>query len=407
MCSRLAARCGSAQALVERARSTTRDAARSARRAALRCSRCRRSRARGGISATARASRPPHRSPPASRSLRRAGGVPRTSATAVAAACSSVATGWTLPPPAKLRAEEEHHRGLARLAHGGQRALGDGRSRRLGDDDDHPRRRVAREQIESPRAAWCRRSRRRRRGCRCRSHATRPRRAAWMRTVTSCMPVPDAPTTPIAPRRTAFAKPSGTPAMIAVPQSGPMTRRPFFAARRFTACSSASGTLSLKRKTWRPRFSAFIASAAAYGPGTDTCASVAPGAAPGPSRSSAARARLRRRTRLRVAALELGLDRLERAARARPCSPSTRIMRSAGAAPASSGDEQSRLSEDVLVRRRAHEERHAREARSRPDRLRDPHQGHRVLVEVRLRDRGGRHGGVAARRSGKKRSLMG
>jgi hypothetical protein len=46
-----------------------------------------------------------------------------------------------------------------------------------------------------------------------------------MRTVTSCMPVPEAPTTPIALRRTALTKPRGTPLTIAVPQSGQMTIR--------------------------------------------------------------------------------------------------------------------------------------------------------------------------------------
>jgi hypothetical protein len=34
------------------------------------------------------------------------------------------------------------------------------------------------------------------------------------------MPVPDAPTMPIDPRRTTLANPSGTPFTIAVPQSG-------------------------------------------------------------------------------------------------------------------------------------------------------------------------------------------
>ena len=156
-----------------------------------------------------------------------------------------------------------------------------------------------------------------------------------MRQVTSCMPVPDAPTTPMAPRRTAFAKPSGTPAMIAVPQSGPMTRRPFFAARRLTACSSASGTLSLKRKTCRPRFSAFSASAAAYGPGTDTCASVAPASRSCPiaiERGAISTAPADALTSPPASAASIA----SRAGASAPGSPSTRIMRSAGAAPASS-----------------------------------------------------------------------
>ena len=52
-----------------------------------------------------------------------------------------------------------------------------------------------------------------------------PEPSSWMRAVTSWVPVPDAPTTPIGPRRTTFAKPSGMPLTIAVPQSGPMTMR--------------------------------------------------------------------------------------------------------------------------------------------------------------------------------------
>ena len=163
-----------------------------------------------------------------------------------------------------------------------------------------------------------------------------PSPSAWMRQVTSCMPVPDAPTMPIAPRRTAFAKPSGTPPMIAVPQSGPITSRPFFEARRLTACSSASGTLSLKRKTCRPRLSAFSVSAAAYGPGTEICASVARSRRSTPiaiergaiSVRSPAGAVSRPASCSSIAAS---------AAASASCSPSTRIMRSAGAAATSSG----------------------------------------------------------------------
>src|ERR1051326_2749051 len=39
------------------------------------------------------------------------------------------------------------------------------------------------------------------------------------------MPVPEAPTIPIAPRRTTLAKPRPTPFRIAVPQSGPIINR--------------------------------------------------------------------------------------------------------------------------------------------------------------------------------------
>ena len=51
-----------------------------------------------------------------------------------------------------------------------------------------------------------------------------PRR--WTMQVTCWVPVPEAPSTPTGPRRTALAKPSGMPLMIAVPQSGPITSSP-------------------------------------------------------------------------------------------------------------------------------------------------------------------------------------
>ena len=50
--------------------------------------------------------------------------------------------------------------------------------------------------------------------------------ACAIRQETSCSPVPEAPTMPMSPRGTALAKASGMPLMIAVPQSGPITRRP-------------------------------------------------------------------------------------------------------------------------------------------------------------------------------------
>ena len=63
----------------------------------------------------------------------------------------------------------------------------------------------------------------------------------WMRQVTSCSPVPDAATSPMSPRRTTLAKPSGTPLTIAVPQSGPMTSRPRSRAYVLIARSSSIG----------------------------------------------------------------------------------------------------------------------------------------------------------------------
>ena len=65
------------------------------------------------------------------------------------------------------------------------------------------------------------------------------------------------------PRRTALAKPSGTPPMMAVPQSGPINSSPRRVASCLMTTSCANGTLSLKRKTFRPSFKAFSASAAA------------------------------------------------------------------------------------------------------------------------------------------------
>ena len=49
-----------------------------------------------------------------------------------------------------------------------------------------------------------------------------PSPACAIRQVTSCVPVPEAPMTPMSPRGTRLAKASGVPPMMAVPQSGPM-----------------------------------------------------------------------------------------------------------------------------------------------------------------------------------------
>ncbi len=88
-------------------------------------------------------------------------------------------------------------------------------------------------------------------------------------TETSCSPVPDADTMPTFPRGTALAKAIGTPARIAVPQSGPMTNSPRALASRLSATSSSSDTLSLKIMTLRPLASALRASRAANCPGTE------------------------------------------------------------------------------------------------------------------------------------------
>ena len=80
-----------------------------------------------------------------------------------------------------------------------------------------------------------------------------------MMQVTSCRPVPAAATTPMRPRGTTLAKASGTPLMMAVPQSGPMTSRPFLRANFLRATSVSSGTLSENSITWRPLSSACCA----------------------------------------------------------------------------------------------------------------------------------------------------
>ena len=81
----------------------------------------------------------------------------------------------------------------------------------------------------------------------------------------------------ISPRGTTLAKAKGTPPIMAVPQSGPMTSSPRSAASSFRALSSAMRTLSLKIIACRPRRMALRASAAAKSPGTEISARLAPG----------------------------------------------------------------------------------------------------------------------------------
>ena len=59
-----------------------------------------------------------------------------------------------------------------------------------------------------------------------------PYPACAIRLDTSCMPVPDAPMIPMAPCGIWLAKARGTPPMMAVPQSGPMTNNPAATASR-------------------------------------------------------------------------------------------------------------------------------------------------------------------------------
>ena len=64
-----------------------------------------------------------------------------------------------------------------------------------------------------------------------------------------------------------------------------MTSSPRSAARRFSATSSSTGTLSLKSRTCIPADSAFCVSRVAYAPGTDTIAAFASGSATAASSS--------------------------------------------------------------------------------------------------------------------------
>ena len=104
-----------------------------------------------------------------------------------------------------------------------------------------------------------------------------PTPARSSRQDTSCAPVPEAATMPTGPGRSTFAKPSGTPSSTAVPQSGPIISSRRCAASALSRTSSSTGTLSEKHMTCSPRRSACSATIAAYVPGTDTVATVAPG----------------------------------------------------------------------------------------------------------------------------------
>ena len=72
------------------------------------------------------------------------------------------------------------------------------------------------------------------------------------------------------PGVTVLAKPRPRPPTTAVPQSGPITRRPRSCAVRLSTSSCSSGTLSLKTITSLPESSASIASTKALAPGTET-----------------------------------------------------------------------------------------------------------------------------------------
>ena len=90
------------------------------------------------------------------------------------------------------------------------------------------------------------------------------------RLIMCCAPVPEAATRPTGPGRTTLAKPSPTPPMTAVPQSGPITSRPRAAAACLSRTSCSTGTLSEKTITDAPASSASIASTKACRPGVET-----------------------------------------------------------------------------------------------------------------------------------------
>ena len=84
------------------------------------------------------------------------------------------------------------------------------------------------------------------------------------------MPVPDAPMTPIPPCGKTLAKASGLPAIIAVPQSGPITMSPFSRASVFSSTSCSSGTLSENSITLLLANNPSFATPAEYSPATET-----------------------------------------------------------------------------------------------------------------------------------------
>jgi len=95
--------------------------------------------------------------------------------------------------------------------------------------------------------------------------------------VTSWIPVPDAPTTPIFPGATTFVKAMGILDKIPVPQSGPIISNPFSCANFFRRTSSSIAILSVNEKTCRLFFNARAISAAPYSPGILNKATLASG----------------------------------------------------------------------------------------------------------------------------------
>ncbi len=81
---------------------------------------------------------------------------------------------------------------------------------------------------------------------------------------------------PTGPGEVALANPRPRPPTTAVPQSGPMTRRPCAVAVVLSATSWSRGTLSLKTMTSWPASTASIASTNALAPGTETSTRASP-----------------------------------------------------------------------------------------------------------------------------------
>ena len=103
--------------------------------------------------------------------------------------------------------------------------------------------------------------------------------AASSMLLSAWMPVPDAPTMPTGPRSSTFEKPSPTPSISAVPQSGPIMSRPSSSALRFSASSDSTGTPSEKQNTCSPASRACAHSYAPCCPGTEITARFSSGRA--------------------------------------------------------------------------------------------------------------------------------
>ena len=205
-----------------------------------------------------------------------------------------------------------------------------------------------------------------------------PAPSRWIRLETSWSPVPDAATSPTCPRRTRFAKPSPTPLTRLVPHSGPITRSPRAPARRLSAISSASGTPSLKRNTWRPGRERLVGLGRRVGAGHRHQGHVGPGQPPSGADDRARRlAPLRRPASSRRAARNASAS-ARAASAAAALSARTAMTRSAGPARLASAGQEVGLVEQPAVQVGRHHQRGRADAGERPDALGDLHERHRV-----------------------------